>query len=426
MKPKNRFRILVVDDNPAIHEDFRKILDMGNSATSKADNILDAFLSDPAQSRESGESAGGFEPKNFEIVSAHQGQEALELIEQSLLEGNPFSLAFVDVRMPPGWDGVQTLEKIFAIEKDIQAVICTAYSDYSYEEMMSTLGASERLLILKKPFDPIEVQQLANAMVEKWQLALSNRERLEEVRAYAASLETVNRALTSDKAMAVAYSRSRTDFVVDAGKALASPLQALRSSPELAANLMPFVSELELIVAQMSRLAELEGGLQCSSLEEGACRPHFEAPLEHARAFAAERGVEFKVTGLEDLPDLANLDGAMVEELITHLFEGAIDVCPAASVSAEIGFENDPGSSGAPLRIAVTIDGLELDPTGKAAVFEPFENNTTSLHLSLARQLARLLRWELFGESNGPNSSRLILRAKIDTGAPPGGLLAAA
>lgn len=425
MQPKNRFRILVVDDNPAIHEDFRKILDMGSSTASAADDILDAFLSDPAQGKESGGSAVGFKPKDFEIVSAHQGQEAFELIEQSIRERNPFSLAFVDVRMPPGWDGIQTLEKIFAIEKNIQAVICTAYSDYSYEEMMSTLGASERLLILKKPFDPIEVQQLANALVEKWQLALSNRERLEEVRAYAASLETVNRALSSDKAMAVAYSRSRTDFVVDAGKALAKPLQALKDSPELAASLLPIASEIELVIAQMSRLAELEGGLQTSAFEQSACRARFEAPLEHARAFAAERGIEFEVTGVEDLPDHAHLDGALVEELITHLFEGAIHACPAASVSAKIAFENDPGSSGAPLRVAVTIDGLELDPTGKAAIFEPFGHNATRLHLALARQLARLHRWELFGESNGPNSSRIVLRAKIDTGAPPGGLLAA-
>ena len=425
MKSKNRFRVLVVDDNPAIHEDFRKILATNGIANSAEDDILDAFLSASGDTSEGQAGTPRFEPKEYEIVSAHQGQEALALVEESIREGNPFSLAFVDVRMPPGWDGIQTLERIFEIEQDIQAVICTAYSDYSYEEMMSTLGASERLLILKKPFDPIEVQQLANALVEKWQLAASNREHLEEVRAYAASLETVNRALSSDKAMAVAYSRSHTDFVIEAVKVMEESISALRNSTELAQTLRPAASELGLLAQQMARLAELEGGIQGCALEEGPCRARLEAPVESAQALAAERGIELIVDGIESLPEVAHLDGVLVEELISNILLGSIDLCPGASVRAQFGFENDLGSSGAPLRVSVAIDGLELDPAGKAAVFEPFGHGLTRLHLPLARQIARLHRWELFGESDGSQGSRLVLRAKIDTGAPPGGLLAA-
>ncbi len=76
-------------------------------------------------------------------------------------------MAFVDVRMPPGWDGVETTARIWEKYSDLQVVICTAYSDYSWEDMLKRLGYSDRLVILKKPFDTIEVLQLAISMTEK-------------------------------------------------------------------------------------------------------------------------------------------------------------------------------------------------------------------------------------------------------------------
>ena len=82
-----------------------------------------------------GDTTVKFQLPMFEIDSAYQGQEGLDLIEKSLLENRPYALAFVDVRMPPGWDGVETTCKIWEKYPDLQVVICTAYSDYSWEEM---------------------------------------------------------------------------------------------------------------------------------------------------------------------------------------------------------------------------------------------------------------------------------------------------
>src|SRR5262249_8668451 len=105
-----------------------------------------------------------------EIDSAYQGQEGLALIEEAVKKGKPYAMAFVDVRMPPGWDGVETTSRIWQVCPDLQIVICTAYSDYSWDEMAAKLKGSDRLLILKKPFDMVEVLQLANALTEKWRL----------------------------------------------------------------------------------------------------------------------------------------------------------------------------------------------------------------------------------------------------------------
>jgi DNA-binding LytR/AlgR family response regulator len=77
-------------------------------------------------------------------------------------------MAFVDVRMPPGWNGIETVEKIWEHEREIEIVLCTAYSDFSWEEISQRLTHPERLLILRKPFDPLEVRQLAYGLTSKW------------------------------------------------------------------------------------------------------------------------------------------------------------------------------------------------------------------------------------------------------------------
>ena len=112
-------RILVIDDNPAIHEDFRKILGpSGESASADLDADEAALFGDaPQASRQ----------LSFEIDSAMQGREGLKMLESAMAEGRPYATAFVDVRMPPGWDGVETIHHLWKVDPDLQVVICTAY-----------------------------------------------------------------------------------------------------------------------------------------------------------------------------------------------------------------------------------------------------------------------------------------------------------
>jgi signal transduction histidine kinase len=163
-------RILVIDDNESIHQDFRKILNPstpGRSALASA--AAELF----------GSTAAGRPEAQFEIDSAFQGQEGLEMVREACEDKRPYAMAFVDVRMPPGWDGIETIRRIWEEYPDLQVVVCTAYSDYSLDQIISSLGRTDRLLILKKPFDAIEVLQLADALTEKWRLALDARLRME-------------------------------------------------------------------------------------------------------------------------------------------------------------------------------------------------------------------------------------------------------
>ncbi|MEQ1503641.1 MAG: EAL domain-containing protein [Myxococcota bacterium] len=154
-------RILVIDDTRSIHQDFRKILERPDRQGSALDSLeAELFGEAPAESVQVA----------YELDSAYSGEEGCQRVREALAEGRRYSLAFVDMRMPPGWDGVQTIEHLWEVDPDIQVVICTAYSDYSWEDILRRFGASDRLLILKKPFDTAEVCQLACALTEKWRL----------------------------------------------------------------------------------------------------------------------------------------------------------------------------------------------------------------------------------------------------------------
>jgi EAL domain-containing protein (putative c-di-GMP-specific phosphodiesterase class I)/CheY-like chemotaxis protein len=155
-------RLLVIDDNPAIHEDFRKIL-CRDSQSTLALNEAEAELF--------GDVAAETTHNAFFIESAFQGEEGLELVRHAMTERRPYALVFLDVRMPPGWDGIDTAVRIWEVDPNVQIVLCTAYSDYSWKEILAKLGRSDRLMILKKPFDNIEVLQLADALTRKWQRA---------------------------------------------------------------------------------------------------------------------------------------------------------------------------------------------------------------------------------------------------------------
>jgi two-component system, sensor histidine kinase and response regulator len=173
MNTTHHRRILIIDDNGAIHQDFRKILSREKTQTNALAAAEAALFGDTP--------APPVQFPEFQIDSAFQGQEGLALIEKSLEENRPYAMAFVDVRMPPGWDGVETTARIWQKYPDLQVVICTAYSDYSWEEMLKKFGYSDRLVILKKPFDNIEVLQLAVSMTEKWQLHQGAKTHLQEL-----------------------------------------------------------------------------------------------------------------------------------------------------------------------------------------------------------------------------------------------------
>jgi diguanylate cyclase len=187
--PVNR-RILIIDDNRDIHRDFRKVIGGGfDDASSMAAAEL-AILGETAPTA----------PKNtFEMDSAYQGQEGVARVQQALDEGRPYAMAFVDMRMPPGWDGLETIERLWKVDPDVQVVICSAHSDYDWTDVIARLDHSDKLLVIKKPFEAIEVIQSANALTRKWQNERIVRRQVETLEQAVVvrteNLETANKQL---------------------------------------------------------------------------------------------------------------------------------------------------------------------------------------------------------------------------------------
>lgn len=183
-------RVLVVDDNQAIHGDFIKIL-CGNAARSSELLAAERLLL--------GEAAASVSRPTFEVDTALQGQEGVARVAQALKEQRPYAMAFIDMRMPPGWDGLETIEHLWKLDPHVQIVICSAHSDYDWTEVLARLDHNDKLLVIKKPFEPIEVLQCANALTRKWDNERTLRRQVEHlehvVEARTQGLEAANKQL---------------------------------------------------------------------------------------------------------------------------------------------------------------------------------------------------------------------------------------
>ena len=173
-------RVLVVDDQNEIHDDFAEMLKPGREKAG-TDELATAFLTEEDRS---------FLP-DFELMHAGGGEEACKIVEAARDSNLPIAAAYIDIRMPPGIDGIETIRRIRKIDRDIEIVIMTAYTDKSLPEIIHDMELLHKVLYIRKPFAREEIQQITLSLVGKWnvekalagereKLARSNR-RLEAV-----------------------------------------------------------------------------------------------------------------------------------------------------------------------------------------------------------------------------------------------------
>ncbi|WP_224244785.1 response regulator [Hyalangium gracile] len=155
MTSENTKRILIIDDSEAIHRDFRRVLCPPRSANWDRLALMEEELLGTAPVKESAAEQG------FEVDSAFQGKEGVAKVERALEQGRPYSLVILDYRMPPGWNGVETLRHLREVDPSLPVVLCSAYSDYSWGEILQEFGESPLLSELRKPFDGRELRQKA-------------------------------------------------------------------------------------------------------------------------------------------------------------------------------------------------------------------------------------------------------------------------
>lgn len=183
-------RVLIVDDTKAIHDDFHRTLQADPRAGMEIDELTSAVFGEVEEVDHS---------LKLELHHAFQGQEAIDMVGDARARGDSYALVFMDVRMPPGMDGVEATVELLKIDPHVQVVICSAYSDHSWKDFRECFGMSDRVLILKKPFDTVEVRQLAASLTLKWALVREAAQREEGlarlVDARTSELEAVNASL---------------------------------------------------------------------------------------------------------------------------------------------------------------------------------------------------------------------------------------
>jgi len=158
-EPHNAHRVLVIDDDPVIHEAIRKFLCSGRWSGSKLDDAEEVLF---------GQAQAAGRQSEFEVDSAFQGEEGLAKVYHAIQEDRPYAMTFLDLNMPPGWSGIEVAPRLWVADPELQIVICTGNADFSWEEIFVKIGTSDRMFILKKPFDRMEVLQLAHNLTARW------------------------------------------------------------------------------------------------------------------------------------------------------------------------------------------------------------------------------------------------------------------
>ncbi len=435
----DRNRVLVIDDNLSIHEDFKKILGQQESEPELS------FREIEKQLFEEGEGPSKKFEQAFELDFAPNGEEGINKVQAALEVDEPFSIAFVDMRMGVGMGGIETIKKLWEIDHEIQVVICTAYSDHSWEEISRQVGETDSFLILKKPFELMEVRQIACALASKWHIRRHDStimeeleyrvlERTRELEMGRDELVEKNRELSAAREEAECASRAKSEFLQNVSHELRTPMAGIIGCSELLTEVgLKEISESEfreyihtiknnaegliLLIDEILDLSRLEADrleTQSVTINVRNLVGDLVAPL---RKQARAKGLSFSVDISDSVPKKFHSDPIRISQIIRNLIDNAIKFTKSGEISLKVYTEDEN------VFFCVEDSGMGISQEELEVIFEPFaqaygstdrEFEGTGIGLSLCSRLAHLLKGELSVESVKGKGSRFYFKVPFE------------
>ncbi len=412
-------RILIIDDNPAILRDFEITLIRAPEPNHLLQHESALFGAVEATTT-----------PEYRLDFARQGQTGYELVRAATEAGDPYSVVFVDMRMPPGWDGLETVKRLWQVDEDLEVVICSACGEYSWKETLRKLGQTDRFLIIKKPFDTAEICQVALALTRKAELRRQAKlklgdlnelvhERTRELERALATIKKANDALAEAKKSADQANRTKSLFLANMSHEIRTPMSGVLGLTELLLA-TPLNEDQHEMLTTMGRageslLAILNDILDVSKIEAGNMEikrvpANVEAIVDSVVALlafrASAKGIELSSSVALPEADLL-IDPVRMRQLLLNLVGNSIKFTNDGKV--EVRVETECTSSlELQLMVRVVDTGVGIAREHQTRIFESFtqaDESTerrfggTGLGLAICHQLVELMGGELKLES---------------------------